>query len=65
MNGSTGIVSHSVPNYTSADSYTLHGLSFSNFKGWVGDNGNTPQRDVVIPAGSRGEKHYRAVCEEE
>ena len=65
LNGGTGIASHSIPYYTTADSYTLSGLGYSNFKGWVGDNGNTPQERIVIPAGSTGEKHYRAVCENE
>ena len=30
------------------------------FDGWTGDNGNTPEKEVTIPAGSTGNKDYTA-----
>lgn len=33
------------------------------FKGWIGSNGNTPQKDVSIFKGTRGNLSYKAVWE--
>lgn len=61
--GWTGLISISPAYYVSSDSYTVKSLNYSDFKGWIGSNGNTPQKTVVIPAGSSGEKRFTAVCE--
>lgn len=65
LHGGTGILSVEIPYYTTADSFTLYRPGYSNFKGWIGDNGDTPEKVVVIPKGSRGERHYTAVCEDD
>lgn len=61
--GWTGIISITPAYYVSSDSYTVKSLHYSDFKGWIGSNGNTPQKTVVIPAGSSGEKRFTAICE--
>lgn len=33
------------------------------FAGWIGDNGNTPNKTVTIPAGSQGTRNYEAKWE--
>lgn len=62
LNGGSGILKQDVPYYVSTDSYTLYTPSYSNFVGWIGDNGTEPEKKVIIPKGSKGEKHYTAVC---
>lgn len=32
----------------------------NTFIGWTGDNGNTPQKTVTIPAGLKGDRNYKA-----
>lgn len=61
-NNIKGIISVEIPYYVTSDSYKVTSLGYKNFQGWIGDNGDTPQNLVVIPAGSTGEKHYTAVC---
>lgn len=65
LNGGSGILIQDVSNYVSTDSYTLYTPHYSNFVGWIGDNGTTPEKKVIIPKGSTGEKHYTAVCKQQ
>lgn len=32
-----------------------------DFLGWTGSNGSTPEKNILIPAGSEGDRHYTAV----
>lgn len=61
-NNVKGIISVEIPYYVTSDSYKVTSLDYKNFQGWIGDNGDTPQKLVVIPKGSTGEKRYTAVC---
>lgn len=62
LNGGTGLLNTEKHYYVTSDSYTLQNPGYSNFQGWIGDNGDVPEKNVVIPIGSSGEKFYTAVC---
>ena len=50
--------------YTIKDSYSYYGIPVREgytFEGWIGDNGNTPQKYIWISAGTTGDKNYQAV----
>ena len=50
--------------YTIKDSYSYYGIPVREgytFEGWIGDNGNTPQKYIWINAGTTGDKNYQAV----
>jgi len=65
INGYTGFGDEFNPTtYTSnSEDITLMNPSKANatFLGWVGSNGNTPEKTVTIPKGSTGSKSYIAV----
>ena len=58
-NGGTG---SNLTTYQVADGYTLTAPTKSGceFLGWTGSNGTTPQKNVTIPKGSKGDKVYTA-----
>lgn len=57
-----GSISDGKSFYTSEDGYTLPTPTKAGnvFLGWTGDNGDTPELTVTIPAGSTGNKTYTA-----
>lgn len=51
--------------YIPTEEYTIGNISAPagyRFDGWTGSNGNIPQKDIVIPKGSTGDKRYEAHC---
>lgn len=60
LNG--GIATNPTRYSVDTDDITLNNpvKSGSVFVGWTGSNGDTPQKDVVIPKGSKGNKNYIA-----
>ena len=48
--------------YIGTETFTLNNPSRRgyNFDGWTGSNGNTPQKTLTIPQGSKGDRKYKA-----
>ena len=59
LNGGTAT---NVTEYTVEDEVTINNPAkdYYEFVGWTGSNGNTPEKDLVIPEGSSGNKTYTA-----
>lgn len=62
LNGGSGVLTQKPGYYTTADSYTLQPLGYSNFIGWIVNEGDIPQKTITIPAGSTGNKTFTAIC---
>lgn len=65
--GSCGGVSIFGPtNYLTTEPFSIPNFTFTGytFNGWTGSNGTTPQKNLIIPKGSTGNKKYVANCTE-
>lgn len=65
--GSCGGVSIYGPNnYLTTEPFSIPNFTFAGytFNGWTGNNGTTPQKNLIIPKGSTGNKKYVANCTE-